>query len=216
MIAGLGVCWRGLRHLNQRGYIYIWANVLWVLLSLPILTAPAAWAGLNKMSHQAYTQTSADLTDFWDGFRENLKRGFVMAVLNIVIIGVNLSNLTAYQNQSGLIFLALRWIWILLLLFWVTLQFYMWPLFYEMKEPTLRGALRNALVMMMLNPGFTLGLWIGTGLIIVFSTVLVAAWLLLTGGALASIATGAVLDRLASKGLRPAPIVSTVHEEMTQ
>lgn len=213
MIAGLHVCWRGFRHVNHRGYIYIWANLLWVLLSLPIVTAPAAWAGLIKMSHTAYTESHADLNDFWQGFKENLWRGFVMAVLNIVVIGINLSNLAAYQTQTSILFLVLRWLWILALFFWVTLQLYMWPLYYEMQRPTLRGAMRNALVMMLHNPGFTLGLWIGMALIIIFSTVLVAAWLLLAGGLLAAIVTGAVLDRLTVSGLRPVLIRPDADEE---
>ncbi len=214
MITGLLTCWRGLRHLNHRGYIYIWGNLFWFLLSLPIVTAPAAWAGLIKMSHTAYTERHADLNDFWDGFKENLRRGLAMAVLNIIIIGINISNLVAYQNQPGFLFLALRWMWIAALLIWITLQFYMWPLFYQMKEPTLRGAARNALVMMFLNPGFTLGLWIGIALIIIFSTVLVGAWLLLTGSLLAATATGAVFDRLAATSLHPA-VESATDEQST-
>jgi uncharacterized membrane protein YesL len=213
MIAGLLTCWRGFRHLNHRGYIYIWANLLWVLLSLPIVTAPAAWAGLIKMSHIAYTERHADLADFWDGFKENLRRGLVMTALNIVVVGINISNLAAYQNQSGLLFLALRWLWIVALLVWFTLQLYMWPLLYQMKQPNLRGAMRNAVIMMLFNPGFTIGLWIGIAVIIVFSTVLVGAWLLLTGGLLAAIATGAVLDRLALSGLSPVLIMPAADEE---
>jgi len=202
MIAGLGAWWRGLRHLEHRGYIYIWANVLWVLLSLPILTAPAAWAGLIRLSHAAHTGPTADIRDFWDGFRENLKRGAVLAVLNLAVVVVNVTNLLAYREQTGLVAASLRIAWMLILALWFGVQFYMWPLFYEMREPSVRGAMRNAAVMILLNPGFTMGLWLGVALILVASTVLVAAWLLLTGGALAAIATSAVLDRLEAAGLR--------------
>lgn len=203
MADGLRAWWRGLRHLNQRGYIYIWANVLWALLSLPLVTAPAAWAGLVRMSYRAHTRPTADVNDFWEGFKENLGRGAALALLNAVIILVNVTNISAYRSQSGLLVDVLRLVWVLALLIWFTVQFYLWPLFYEMKQPSLRGALRNAAVMFLLNPFFTLGLWLGIAAVLLLSTVLVAPWLLLTGGALAAIATSAVFDRLEAAGLRP-------------
>jgi uncharacterized membrane protein YesL len=202
MLAALRVLWRALRHLNHRGYVYVWANLLWFALSLPLITAPAAWAGLVKMSRTAYTTPSGDLNDFLEGFRENLRRGALMAVLNVVIVGLNVANFLAYQNQTDPTAYVLRGAWLLILATWFALQFYMWPLLYEMKEPSLAGALRNAGVMILLNPVFTLVLWLGVVLIIALSTILIAAWPLLTGGALAAIATGAVLDRLESAGIR--------------
>ncbi|MBZ0281918.1 MAG: DUF624 domain-containing protein [Anaerolineae bacterium] len=202
MIAGLRVCWRAIRHLNHKGHIYIWANLLWVGLSLPIITAPAAWAGLVKMSHRAHTQPTASIDDFWEGFRENLKRGAVMALLNVVVIGINLFNLLSYASAPPTLpVLMLRWLWIFILVIWFMGQLFMWPLFYEMKQPSLVGALRNALVMIALNPVFTLGVGLGAGLVMAFSTLLVAAWILLTGSLLAIIGTGAVLDRLVMAGL---------------
>jgi uncharacterized membrane protein YesL len=208
VLAGLRAVWRGLRHLNHQGYIYIWANVLWVACSLPIITAPAAWAGLVAMSHVAHEGPTATVRDFWDGFRANLRRGLVLALLNALVIVVNVSNLIAYQRQPGVEFMALRLFWLAALLLWFVFQLYLWPLFYEMETPTLVGAARNALVMMVLNPLFTLGLWLGILLIAVVSTVLVASWLLLTGSLIAAIGVTAVRDRLVAGGYKnPSPDV---------
>lgn len=202
MLAGLRVCWRGLRHLNHKGYLYIWANLLWIGLSLPIITAPAAWAGLIKMSRRAHTQPTATLDDFWEGFRENLKRGAVLAIVNLLVVGINLFNLISYANAPPTFsVLILRWLWISILVGWFIVQLYLWPLFYEMKQPSVIGAMRNAFVMMILNPVFTIGIALAVGVIITLSTVLVALWILLTGSLLAIIATGAVLDRLVVAGL---------------
>lgn len=208
MLAGLRAVWRGLRHLNHRGYIYIWANLLWVACSLPIITAPAAWAGLVNMSHVAHEGPTATVRDFWDGLRANLRRGLVLGILNALIIVVNVSNLIAYQGRPGVEFMALRLFWLATLLLWFAFQLYLWPLFYEMETPTLFGAARNALVMMVLNPLFTLGLWLGILLIVVVSTVLVASWLLLTGSLIAAIGVTAVRDRLVAGGYKnPSPDV---------
>jgi hypothetical protein len=56
--------------------------------------------------------------------------------------------------------------------------------------------MRNALVMVLRNPFYTLVLLLVILLLAVISTVLVAAWLLLTWGAIAAIANTAVQDRL--------------------
>jgi uncharacterized membrane protein YesL len=200
MIAGLRAWWRGLRHLNHRGYIYIWANLCVMVLSLPVVTAPAAWAGLMRMSYQAHRTESADINDFWQGFKENLGRGLILALLNLVIVGVNVINLYSYRDQSGLGIDLMRMAWLLALLLWVTIQLLLWPLFYEMERPSLLGAMRNAAVMILLNPGFIAGLWIGLLLIIIASMVIFPAWALLTVSALAAISTTAVLDRLEHAG----------------
>lgn len=196
MLTGLKAWWFSLLHINHRGYVYVWANVLWFLLSLPILTAPAAWAGLVKMSHQAHQNPTTDIHDFLAGFKEQFWNGLVMATLNIIIIGVNISNLTAYSHIQSIWMVALRISWIIVLLLWIAVQFYMWSLLYEMKQPTLIGAMRNAIVMILLNPFFTLGIWLGVLLLIFLSVLLPIAWFLLTGSTLAAIANGAVLNRL--------------------
>jgi len=200
VVAGLRAWLRGLRHLNEQGYIYIWANLFWAALSLPVITAPAAWAGLVRMSTLAHTTPTASVGDFWQGFRENLRRGMLLGLLNVVVIVVNISNIQSYREQPGMVLVLLRAVWLVTLALWFAIQFYMWPIYYQMTQPSVTGALRNAAVMILLNPGFTLGLWLGVMLVVVLSTILFPAWLLLTGGALAAIATSAVLDRLEAAG----------------
>ena len=203
MLAGLLAGWRGMRHLEQRGYIYIWGNLWWFVLSLPIVTAPAAWAGLMHLSYVAHRSPGVNMDAFWEGFRANLRRGLVLGVLNVVVVGVNVVNLWGASGQSGLGYDALRAVWLLVLALWFTLQLYLWPVFYTMEQPTLWGALRNAGVMILLNPLFTLGLWLGVLLVLAFSTIFFIAWALLTAGALAAVANTAVLDRLMAAGYRP-------------
>ena len=202
MLAALSLCRRTIIHLNHRGYIYVWANILWFLLTLPIITAPAAWAGLVYLSRQAHLKRTATLNDFWTGFRMNLWRGALMAVLNILVIGINLFNIGVYAGQMDVPSLVLRWVWWLTLVIWLVVQFYMWPMFYELKKPTLWGAFRNALVMVLLNPLFTLVLIAVVALLVVVSTYLFPAWVVLTGSVLATLSTGAVLDRLIKAGVR--------------
>jgi len=204
VIDALKVCWHTLRHLNQHGYLYIWANVLWFLLTLPILTAPAAFAGLCALSRQAHLAPGVSLDDFWRGFRMNLRRGLVMGLVNVVVVVINLSNLSSYRNVSDPSANILRGTWIISLVVWFIIQFYMWPLMYELKQPGLWGAMRNAAVMLLMNPLYSVILIVAGMLVAGVSTFLFLMWVLLTGSVLAALATRAVLERLAAAGLRPA------------
>jgi hypothetical protein len=190
------VAWRALRHFNQRGALYIWANFIAFVCMIPVVTAPAAWAGLVYLHYLARTTPRVDLEDFRDGVVRQVGRGIVVLALNIAVLGINLVNLTAYAEAEGELFAIMRVVWMGALLIWVGAQVYLWPIYYHMEHPTLWGALRNAVLMVIFNPIFSLSLLVIATVIIAASTALVAAWPLLTLSALASLATEAVFDRL--------------------
>lgn len=195
-MGALRVWWRGWQQVQQRGYVYVWASLCAFGLSLLIVTAPAAWAGLVRMSHAGFTNPNADLRDFWDGFREHLGRGILLALLNALILYINLVNLLSYANQTDFIYIPMRIIWISVVVVWLMVQFYAFPIYYEMERPAYGGAFRNAAVMCLLNPGFTLLIAVEIGLVAALSSALVALWALLTPGLLSAVAAAAVLDRL--------------------
>ncbi len=187
-------------HVNVRGYIYIWANILWFVLSLPIVTAPAAWSGLVSLSRQAQSQPQVSLGDFWEGFRANLGRSVVISLVTLVILYVNMINIMAFQAESALFTGFLRVLWFSSILLWLSIQLYLWPLLGEMETPTLLGGLRNAVVMVLQNPLFTLGVWVGILALVVLSMIFFPAWFLLTGSVLAVLTTRATLNRLQAAG----------------
>lgn len=186
-------------NLRDMGYTYIWANVAFVALSLPIITMPAAYSALFRVVHAAYTEPSeADLSLFWDTFRQNLWRALPWGMVNVAFIIVNTTNLIAYSGATEPLYIILRAIWSLAVPVWLALLLYTWPIYYEMEKPSILGAVRNAGVMLLLNPIFTFVILAGIALVIALSTLFVAAWVLLTCGAIAAIANAAVLDRLSA------------------
>ena len=194
---GLRAAWRGLANLRQAGYAYVWTNLAFVALCLPVITAPAAYSALMRVGHLAHTSPSdADLAAFWVTFRANLRRALPWGVGNTLFAMVNFNNLFAYAPLDSPLVLALETVWIVAAVVWLGMLLYTWPIYYEMQQPTVRGAMRNALVMVLRNPLFTLALLIVIALLAALSTLLVAAWLLLTWGAISAIANAAVLDRL--------------------
>lgn len=197
MLDGLRVLWDALRDVEKRGYSYIWANLAFVLLCVPVVTTPAAFSALMRVAHAAQTDPSeSDLALFWDTFRANLGRAFGWGLLHVVFAIVNFSNLFFYQSQSDLLTGALQSVWLVAGIVWVAVLLYTWPIYYEMAQPSLLGATRNALVMVLQYPFFTLMLLAAMMLLAVISTVFIVAWMLLTVSVFAAIANAAVLDRL--------------------
>lgn len=195
---GLRAAWRGLANFRLAGYAYIWTNLAFVALCLPVITAPAAYSALMRVGHLAHTSPpDADLAAFWETFRANLRRALPWGLGNALFAVINFNNLIAYAPFSSPLVLALETLWIVAAVVWLGMLLYTWPIYYEMQQPTVRGAMRNALVMVLQNPLFTLVLLIVIALLAAISTLLVAAWLLLTWGAISAIANAAVLDRLA-------------------
>jgi uncharacterized membrane protein YesL len=177
--------------------VYIWTNLAFVALSLPVITSPAAWSALCRVGYLAHTDPSeADLAAFWDAFRANLLRALPWGIAHLVFALINFNNLIAYSRIDSPVVVALEVIWVIASIVWLGILLYTWPIYYEMARPTLIGATRNALVMVLQNPLFTLTLLAVIALLSVLSTILVASWLLLTWGAISAIANAAVQNRL--------------------
>lgn len=197
MFDGLRATWHGLQNFHQRGYSYIWTNLAFVALSLPVVTLPAAFSALMYVGHLAHTDPGeADLAAFWAAFKANLWRAMGWGLGNALFALINFNNVIAYASINTTLVAVLEAIWIIAALIWVGMLFYTWPIYYEMADPTVLGAMRNALVMVLQNPLFTLAMVLVVIVIALLSTILVASWLLLTFGAFAAIANAAVQNRL--------------------
>jgi uncharacterized membrane protein YesL len=199
MMAGLRAVLRGLNDVRQQGYIYIWANLAFVALSLPVVTLPAAYAALCRVAHQTQTEPRSPepLELFWETFKSllwtALPWGLAMAGSAFII----LSNMFAYADVPGVPVQALRMTWLLGMILWMALLLFTWPIYYEMAEPNVWGAARNAAVMVLRNPLFTAAVIVIVLFLVVVSTLAIVAWLLLSFGAVAAIGSAAVIDRLA-------------------
>ena len=195
MIAAGRVIWRGLVQFERYGWLYVAMNILTAVLSIPLITAPAAYAGLCHFSHTAQTSLTASFSDYWEGFRANLGRGIVVGIANIAIFGMLFSNSVYYASQTGLGFVALRIVWLTISVIAVCVNFYLWPILEEMEQPNLREGVHNALVMTLTNPIFTAQLLVVVMLLVSISMVTIVLLFLITGSLIACLSTAAVLDR---------------------
>jgi uncharacterized membrane protein YesL len=203
--------WECLKHFNARGYLYIWANLAFIAVSLPIITIPVGWAALVRLSHLAQTSPRVDLHDFWQACRENFWRGLGIGFVSLLVLWINLSNLYSYRYETGYFIWLMRGIWLGTLFFWFSLQIYLWPLYYEMAEPNLLTAFRNAFIMILRNPLFTLGLWVLIILVAFLSSIFPAAWILLSISFFACLSASATMRCLRLAGYLVTSEI--IHEE---
>jgi hypothetical protein len=204
--------WRqALRHYNHYGYRYIWLNVAWLVCSLPIVTAPAAWETFVHVSHRLYLGEVVGLNEFWEYIRQRhvLIRGVGMGLLNVLVFVVVWSNLTSYTTESGLFYTAMRITAVIGVYIGVMTQFYLYPLMMELKQPALLSAAQNALVMLWLNPLFSIGLFLTLIPVFLISTYFIVLWMLVAAGIFVSVSNAAAHHRLVVAGLRQPFVLPT-------
>lgn len=183
----------GLNDVRLKGYAYIWANVMFIVLSLPVVTIPTAWSALIHVTHTAqYDPTEADLALFWTTFKANWKRATVWAIPHVLFAVVNFTNLATFGQSAGLIGWVSKWIFGGAGLVWLGVLFYTWPIYYKMEQPNLWLATRNAFVMIFLNPFFTVAILLIIAGLSWISSVLVGMWFVLTFGIIGALSISSV------------------------
>ncbi len=107
------------------------ANLLWVLLSLPIVTLPAATAGLFAATSPWARGKTGDLfRDFFDGMRQCWFKSTVVVVLDLAVGGLVAINLTIFRmmNLSQPLTVMSQSAMLCVALLIVMVNLYIWPL----------------------------------------------------------------------------------------
>ncbi len=137
------------RHLGM----LVVANILWLLLSLPIVTWPAATAGLFYLVRRVVQEeleaspSEAHLSDFWIGFRRHWLRSSLLTAIDLAGVGVIVVSLVFYGRSTaepiqwlvgpiGLVGLA-----------WLAAQLYVYPLLLQRPGTRPWEIMREALLM---------------------------------------------------------------------
>ncbi len=171
-------------------------NVLWVVFTLPIVTAPAAAAGLTYVTHQMVYGERVSWRTFFEGFRQYWWPASRWAVLNVFVLLTLAGSYIFYgrMQQSWADFLQACLP--MLLVTWLLLQVFVLPLMLEMERPRVREALRLSAFIYLRLPGCCFALAVMLAALSLLSTVLALPWVLFTGSLCALLA-----NRVAANGL---------------
>jgi uncharacterized membrane protein YesL len=153
------------------------ANLLWFLFSLPIISVPAATAGAYYFAYRLVQHRTVSARTFFEGIRLYAWAGYRFFLLNlvaIVILAVNFSFYGRIQEQWAT---WVQGIMVGLLVIWLAMNIFTFPLYLIQTEKKLRVALRNSMVFYLRQPGMCLSLIAFLFLLAAISTLLSPAWL---------------------------------------
>lgn len=182
------------RLLWQNADAVIRVNALWFALTVSIVAAPQALAGLYTYTHKlAQEEAFPTLDDFWRGFRTLAAPARRWALLNLAALAILAGNLLFYGQIETTAGRTLFWFWAVASANWLLLQGYVFPLLLLQEQPRIRTALRNALVIAIRHPLRTVLHAALTVAIVVLSTAALLPWVLFTGAALALVSDQTVV-----------------------
>lgn len=186
-------------------YLLAMVNVLWIALNVLVVTGPPATAGLFLLTHRLACGEAVGLRDFFEGFRRYFWRSWLWGIVagaGFFILGGDAVLIGGLSSADYVIFI--QGFFLMLLFLWVFVLLYAFPLILEQEQPSLRLALRNALVIFASNQSFSITIFGLALLVALLSTLLVAPWGIITVVFLALLGNHAVLDRLAAWRAREA------------
>lgn len=175
-----------------------------VVVLAVLIVQPLATMGVQKVANRIANYKRADSGFFWEGTRELRRRGYILFLINLLVPAAVAFNVWFYFNSQGwLQIIGVIWLW--LLLFSLMAGQYVFPLLWQQDEPNIRLALRNAILLAIQYPLYTV-------LMLVFQLVLFALCfaltlpLLLLAPALIAFASNfALVGLLQEMGLAPQP-----------
>lgn len=126
------------------------------VLSLPVVTAPAAWGALLAAAGRADREEEVNLARYWRDFRHFAGRSTLFGLLLLVSIILGLSNLLFYSASSAIHLAPLPRLVLTVLAFWVCL-FVLTGLqiawaFMALQDIPLRKALKRGFLVMAAHP----------------------------------------------------------------
>lgn len=142
--------------------ILLAGNLLWLLVSIPVVTWPAATGALFYLVHRiireerALDPDYAQVSDFWAGFRRYWQKSTVLALFDVVVFAVLAVALFFYGGSSVE---PLRWLAgpvIIIALVWLGAQLYIFPILIVAPEQSVFEILRTALFTAIGYPAYTL------------------------------------------------------------
>lgn len=180
MSSNIRVIWEGLQDAFDSMAELVIANILWVLLTFPVLTAPASLAGMYYLTNLLAHRKPVTWRTFFEGFRQFFWLSWKWALANLLVAFVIYSNYVFYQRFSGSWVAYVQGIVLGAGILWLVLQVYVFPLLIEQEDRRLRIALRNSFVLLISNPGLALLLIVILSLVAGLSVILQIPWLIIT------------------------------------
>ncbi len=195
---------RTLRAAYDELFLCVYMSLLWWIGTILIIPAAPVMLGMNRVTNRVANYKRVDNSFFWQGARTDVRRGWVLYFISMLMPVAVTFNIFFYLNSaSWLRFVGLMWLWVLMLI--MLFVQYVFPLFWQQDEPSLLLILRNALILALRHPIYTVLMLLFQIALIALSAVLALPVLLLTPALLSLAANFALVGLLQEMGLAEQP-----------
>jgi len=150
------IAWWSLRDTYEELFILIGANLLALLLFIPVVTGPPALAGLHHLGFRIANEKRVELGFFWEGFRSYFLDSWKLAALNVLVFGILGADIWFYLFRTQGVWRVIGFVSVWLLLIWIVAQLYTFPLLVRQEERKLFLLIKNAILLTLAYPGFSL------------------------------------------------------------
>jgi hypothetical protein len=227
MADALLITWRSLKEVWEDFLILVALNVVWVLtvalpfvplfvltnvdflvvLALSLLLAlplPVVSGGLCFVTNQISRGKVVGWGTFTAGIRQYWAKSLLVALINLIVLVLIGANIQFYGVilEGAWTNLALS-AWLILAAYWLLVQVFWFPMMLELESEKVLVALRNALGMVIITPGFSITLAVILVVFVVLSMVLTVPALLIMASLVLLIANHATRSRLAYAQRKP-------------
>ena len=175
-------------------------TVAWVVLQIPVVTAPAATVGLFHFARQGLLQDEALFTDFVQGMRRFFWKSWLVVLPQVLLVLVLAYDVIFFLSQDQPINRLWASIPMAILGFLLVVQNYVF-VFFVREEGAVWTAAKRAVLLALSNPLFTFGLLL---LIMLYLLALYATkvgLVLVSAGPVAVLQSKAVQHLLANRGV---------------
>lgn len=185
-------------------FLCVLMSMVWWLGTVLILPAAPVTVGLHQVANRMANYKRVDSSFFWEGTRTNIRRGWLLYLINALIPIVLGVSIYFYLNISGW-FSLLAFVCLWLLLFALMIGQYTFPLFWQQDEPDVRLMIRNAALLTLQHPLYTLLILLFQLVLIILSIAITLPLFVLTPALIAIAANFALTGLLQDMGLAPQP-----------
>lgn len=221
MIDALVVTWQSLKDLWEDFVLLIMLNLVWSLALLLALAPVLIWGGTNLglglalslllswplaivsgalcfVTNQIVRGKAVGWATFATGLRRYWSKSLAVGLINLAVLLLLASNIQFYAFVlQGVWANLLLSIWVIAAIYWLIAQIYWYPMVLELESEKVLTALRNALVLVIISPGFSLTLAIILLALVVLCTLLTVPLVLFMVVLLLLIMSRATRSRLA-------------------
>ena len=198
------IMWRVIKSAYEELFLCVGMSLLWWAGLFLVVTGAPATMGIEHVANRLANYKRADSGFFWESARLHLRQGFFLFWLSVIVPPALAFNVWFYANSEGwLRFISLVWLWVLLL--WLLISQYLFPLFWQQDEPNIRLAFRNAALLTAKYPLYSLLLFLFQILLMIICVSVILPMPLLLPAMIALTQNFGTLGLLQEMGLAPEP-----------